>query len=127
MGNDPIWESPFVAGLAPTRDRFPLARWQPDAAGTWVPAGAPATERDQPPGPFEVRPSAPGSDASGPVEVAPHDVFFDTERQLWYCDIEINHGRSYWPFVRLAARTLPTQLRARRLPVGRRSRRTSCR
>lgn len=101
-GNDPIWESPFVAGLAPTRDRFPLARWQPDPAGAWVPAFAPATERDQPPGPFEVSPSPPGPDASGPIEVAPHDVFFDDVRGLWYCDIEIDHGRSYWPFVRLA-------------------------
>ena len=101
-GNDPIWVSPFVAGQAPTRDRFPLARWQADPAGAWVPKFAPDTEHDQPPGPFEVRPSPPGSDASGPIEVAPHDVFFDDVRQLWYCDIEIDHGRSYWPFVRLA-------------------------
>lgn len=49
-----------------------------------------------------MRPSPPGADASGPIEVAPHDVFFDDVRQLWYCDIEIDHGRSYWPFVRLA-------------------------
>jgi hypothetical protein len=36
------------------------------------------------------------------VEIAPHDVFFDASRQLWYCDIEINAGASYFPFIRLA-------------------------
>jgi hypothetical protein len=38
----------------------------------------------------------------GTVDVAPHDVFYDATRQLWYCDIEINCGASYFPFVRLA-------------------------
>jgi hypothetical protein len=27
---------------------------------------------------------------------------FDTERQLWYCDITIDPGQSYYPFIRLA-------------------------
>ena len=101
-GNDPIRESPFVAGLAPARGAFPLARWQPDPAGTWLPPGAPATEGDQQPGTFKVTLSPPGRDASGVVEIAPHDVFYDQDRQLWYCDIEIDQGHSYWPFVRLA-------------------------
>ncbi len=26
---------------------------------------------------------------------------FDAERQLWYCDLELNPGESYYPFVRL--------------------------
>lgn len=102
-GNDPIRESPFVAGLAPTRAAFPLARWQPDPLGGWRPPGAPTTEADQRPGSFQVtRLSPPSLDASGAVEVAPHDVFYDDVRRLWYCDIEIAQGRSYWPFVRLA-------------------------
>jgi len=29
-------------------------------------------------------------------------VYFDNERQLWFCDIEIQAGASYYPFVRLA-------------------------
>jgi hypothetical protein len=29
-------------------------------------------------------------------------VFYDPQRQLWYCDIEITHGGAYFPFIRLA-------------------------
>jgi hypothetical protein len=101
-GNDPLWDSPFVAGIAPTRNRFPLARWQPDQSRDWLPAGVPDSEKDQPPGPFVVKLSAPEGQSAGVVEIAPHDVFFDAERQLWYCDVEIRHGRAYWPFIRLA-------------------------
>ena len=60
-GNDPIWESPFVAGVAPTRDRFPACA---TAAGSLRRMGAGSRrppKRDQPPGPFEVRPSPPGT------------------------------------------------------------------
>jgi hypothetical protein len=98
-GNDPIWASPFVAGIAPTRANFPRARTAPDPAGGWLPAGAPATEADQPPGGFIVTGLGPGET---PLEIAPHDVFRDDARQLWYCDIEIDQGDSYWPMIRLA-------------------------
>ncbi|HSK51301.1 MAG TPA: hypothetical protein VLA44_00995 [Clostridia bacterium] len=36
------------------------------------------------------------------VSVAGHEVYFDTDRGLWYSDIEIENGDSYYPFVRLA-------------------------
>jgi hypothetical protein len=36
------------------------------------------------------------------VVVAAHDVYFDRGRKLWYCDIEIDPGETYFPFVRLA-------------------------
>jgi hypothetical protein len=36
------------------------------------------------------------------VSVAPHAVAYDAARRLWYCDIEIDPGQSYYPFVRLA-------------------------
>jgi hypothetical protein len=99
-GNDPIWQSPFVPGVAPGPGAFPLARWQADPTGAWLPPEAPASEADQPPGPFFVTPRLPGSNA--PVVVAPHDVTYDPERGLWFCDIEVNSGAAYWPFVRLA-------------------------
>lgn len=101
-GNDPIWESPFVAGLAPKRSYFPLARWMADLTGGWLPPGAPASEADQRPGAFLVTPLTPPGAAGATIEVAPHDVFYDPVQQVWYCDIEIDSGRSYWPFVRLA-------------------------
>jgi hypothetical protein len=62
-------------------------------------------DRSLPARPADVGPNA------ARVEVAPHDVFYDPDRRLWYCDIEINQGTSYWPFVRLAlARYQPTSL-----------------
>jgi hypothetical protein len=105
-GNDPIWLSSFVPGKSPRRNNFPLARTAPDSEGKWLPEGAPPDEKDQPPGPFQVTdlklPGAPLLPAPHPVEIAPHDVFYDKQRRLWYCDIEINSGSAYFPFVRLA-------------------------
>jgi hypothetical protein len=37
-----------------------------------------------------------------PVSAVPHAVAYDEVRRLWYCDIEIDPGESYYPFVRLA-------------------------
>jgi len=45
------------------------------------------------------------------VAVAGHDVEYDPERQLWFCDIEIDAGNTYYPFVRMAlARFQPNSL-----------------
>jgi hypothetical protein len=45
------------------------------------------------------------------VDVVGHAVEFDEERKLWYCDIDIDTGDSYYPFVRLAlARFQPNSI-----------------
>lgn len=36
------------------------------------------------------------------LSVVGHKVEFDEDRQLWFCDIDIDAGPSYFPFVRLA-------------------------
>jgi hypothetical protein len=36
------------------------------------------------------------------VNVAGHEVAYDADRQLWYCDMSIDAGSSYFPFIRLA-------------------------
>lgn len=36
------------------------------------------------------------------VLIAPHVVAPDLKRRLWYCDLELSAGTSYFPFVRLA-------------------------
>jgi len=115
-GNDPIWKSPFVQGATPSVLAFPLARTAPDPTGAWVPPGAPQEEKLQPPGPFRTRslPHAglPLNSSTGLVDVAPHDVFWDPDRRLWYCDIELPSTGAYFPFVRLAlARYQPSALR----------------
>ena len=106
-GNDPIWKSSFVPGVSPKRSHFPLARVAADPAGKWLPTFAPAEEAEQPPEPFPVAnlPHPQILEAGNPqmqLEIAPHDVFYDPDRQLWYCDLEIDWGTSYYPFVRLA-------------------------
>ena len=106
-GNDPIWSSNFVSGTAPKLGAFPLARTGPDPTGNWLPSFAPATEADQPASPFQTAGlphpgmTSPGSSAEL-VDVAPHDVVYDAERQLWYADLEVNAGSSYYPMIRLA-------------------------
>ena len=75
-GADPLWASP-VPSLPPTVAAFP--RHVGYAAGL--------TLEELP--------------ASVTVLAAAHDVFYDTDRHLWYCDIEIDPGDSYYPFVRL--------------------------
>jgi len=105
-GNDPIWLSPFVAGAAPKRGNFPLGRFAPDPTGAWLPAFASPDESDQPPGQFTTtglqHPELTSFTSKSFVEIAPHDVFYDDERQLWYCDIQVTWGAAYYPFIRLA-------------------------
>jgi hypothetical protein len=107
--------SPFVPGVAPPRGNFPLARSAADPDGKWLPAFAPPEEGDQPPGPFQTtgleHPDLRNPTAQSVVDVAPHDVYFDDERKLWYCDIEVTWGAAYFPFIRLAlARYQPVAL-----------------
>jgi len=50
------------------------------------------------------------------VHVVGHRVHWDPERSLWYCDIELNAGRTYMPFVRLAlVRYQPNALSAAKI------------
>lgn len=46
------------------------------------------------------------------VRVAGHPVAYDTLRQLWYCDVQLSPGASYFPFIRLAlARYQPNSIK----------------
>jgi hypothetical protein len=104
--NDPLWTSGVVPGIAPRRGDFPLARTAPDPSGGWLPQGAPPEEADQPPGSFRMDrllpPDSPLDWTEWGVDVAPHDVHYDPDRRLWYCDIEVSPRTSYFPFIRLA-------------------------
>jgi hypothetical protein len=105
-GNDPVWASTFVSGPTPKPTNFPLKRTAPDPSGQWLPSFAPAAEADQPAGSYTVtdlpHPGLRADDTTGLVDVVPHDVVYDADRRLWYCDIEITFGASYYPFIRLA-------------------------
>jgi hypothetical protein len=81
-GQDPIWAS------APLQD-FPGASNFTDAV---------ATERDLP---LDAR--LPKSEELRRIDVAGHEVQYDADRGLWYCDLTIQTGSpTYAPFVRLA-------------------------
>ncbi|TRY31955.1 hypothetical protein [Aliiglaciecola sp. M165] len=121
-GNDPAWLSSFVAGPAPKASDFNNARTAPDPQGSWLPDFAPNTEADQPAGQFEtnnlVHPQVrtfKGLSNQGKlkrkVNIAPHDVYYDEQRDLWFCDIDISPKTAYYPFIRLAlARYQPVSL-----------------
>ncbi|MGH9139075.1 MAG: hypothetical protein ACRD0G_18855 [Acidimicrobiales bacterium] len=74
-GKDPIWGSDAPAS-GPWIHQFPLR----SAVGT----GLSLSE-------------APGHT----VAVVGHRPEYDADRRLWYCDVDIDAGTSYWPFVRL--------------------------
>jgi hypothetical protein len=81
-GNDPVWAS-RISDQPPTVSAFPRR----------VSSGPPTLD--------ELPPTA-------GVMVAGHEVMFDdtttveSRRRLWYCDIELDPGRSYFPFIRFA-------------------------
>lgn len=73
-GMDPIWDSGVASTRARTRD-FPAA----------------VTSE-----------TAPLLETGTAVGIVGHRVDFDSSRKLWYCDVELDPGRAYMPFVRLA-------------------------
>ena len=89
-GMDPIWDAP-----PPPSQAVPLPQHFGNAVE--IPSGL---TLEGPPGVANV-----------PISVAGHSVRYDTDRQLWHCDIELNSGVAYFPFIRLAlARYQPKSL-----------------
>jgi hypothetical protein len=77
-GADPLWRAYSLSATgAPTTANFPLAV-------TTLGSGVVVEE------------------AAGTYGLAAHDVHFDPDRDLWYCDIQLTTGLAYFPFVRLA-------------------------
>ncbi len=106
-GRDPVWLSGEIKTNSPARSNFPLAKLKGPIVHPG--AGLSADDGDVP----DVTtvglqvPKQPGTFA-----VAPHQVGFDADRQLWYADIVVDIPKdSYFPFIRLAvARYQPTSL-----------------
>jgi hypothetical protein len=74
-GNDPIWKTGFLESVPSVYD-FPNA--------------------------FATAQSLTLEETPRVFDVAGHQVQFDQQRGLWYCDIEFSNSSSYMPFVRLA-------------------------
>ncbi|WAS91569.1 hypothetical protein [Nannocystis punicea] len=94
-GTDPVWKEP---GRYPRWDKLPgqLPGLRQFPRAVACHEGAQLAELAGPDGCGE-----PGGGAL-PVAVAGHAVAFDPIRKLWYCDLEIDVGAVYFPFVRLA-------------------------
>jgi hypothetical protein len=109
-GRDPIWLSSEIATNSPAPGDFPLARLKGPISHPG--AGLPEDE-----GKVDAFPTAglqvPKQDKT--VAIAPHEVGFDADRQLWYADIAVKIPKgSYFPFIRLAvARFQPMSLSAK--------------
>lgn len=84
-GFDPVYGPPPLPQAAPGANRFPLAA----DVGTAMILDENGAE----------------------VAVAGHEVGFDQDRGLWFCDVEVDGGTAFWPFIRLAlASYQPTSL-----------------
>lgn len=47
----------------------------------------------------------------GTAAVAAHEIHYDEQRGRWFCDIEVDHHNTYYPFIRLAlARYQPSAI-----------------
>jgi hypothetical protein len=79
-GLDPVFFSGPITAL-PTLDAFKLSKQEYKAAGL-------------------VLEEVPDEDLK--VNIAGHEVAYDSERKLWYCDMQIDAGDTYYPFIRLA-------------------------
>ncbi|MDD4923243.1 MAG: hypothetical protein PHF74_00195 [Dehalococcoidales bacterium] len=79
-GLDPVFLSGPIVAL-PTLDAFKLSKQEHKASGLVL---------------EEV------PDDNLKVNIAGHEVAYDSERKLWYCDMQIDAGSTYYPFIRLA-------------------------
>jgi hypothetical protein len=83
--------------------RHPVPRSQTQLAAATELAARPEVVRAEPPLVARAPQIAAPQLQLGPtLAVAGHEVRYDPERRLWYADIHIDAGSSYFPFVRLA-------------------------
>jgi hypothetical protein len=87
MGADPIWRTRATTAWPVPDDFKAKTTWEGDLVLDEL--------SQEPDGIMRMR-----TDCR--VAVVGHEVHYDPDRQLWYCDIEIDPKDSYYPFVRLA-------------------------
>lgn len=117
-GTDPSWLSHDIDSVAPRPRDFT----QRVAAGPipyFIPPSGTPDPLDADPSPdgaainsINTGPYVPaGAPLGVEVDIVPHAVGYDRERKLWYCDIVVQPGDAYFPFIRLAlARFQPSSI-----------------
>ncbi|MBE0585684.1 MAG: hypothetical protein IH612_18230 [Desulfofustis sp.] len=101
-GADPIWRSGSIAAPSPPVPAFSQRIMGGPIPEDRSPEFVPEEERDLPaPFPSVTNLIVPESQGTR-VNVVPHGVIFDAKRNLYYADIVVKPGSSYFPFIRLA-------------------------
>jgi len=115
-GVDPIWRSGTIGTPSPSVSAFPMRLSGGPIPADRSPDFVPAEERDLP-NPFPILTDLELPESGGThVDVAAHPVSYDPKRELYFSDILIRSGSSYYPFVRLAlARFHPISARGAHL------------
>jgi len=102
-GSDPTLAGPGLANGSPRRSQFTFAVNAGPIDPSRLDPHFPVSEGQLPAGPFTVTGlPLPGSPTGTRVDIAPHLVGYDSERQLWFADIVIDPGPHYMPMIRLA-------------------------
>ena len=116
-----LWPGAAGGGPLPEDLESHVTQWGFDPVSAWSTSSNPPAPMPPHPTPAHFAlstgtveglslPGAPGTT----VDIAPHDVVYDPQRDLWSADITVGFGhgdRTYWPFLRLAlARYQPHSL-----------------
>lgn len=101
-GADPIWRSGRINSASPPVTAFPDRIMGGPIPPARSPDFVPAEEHELvSPFPRTTNLELPESGGTR-VDVVPHPVNYDRDRDQYYCDIRVNPGASYYPFIRLA-------------------------
>jgi hypothetical protein len=101
-GVDPIWRSGTISSPSPKLNAFPLRLTGGPIPADRSPEFVPDEERELE-NPFRRLNELDLPESEGTqVDVAAHPVSYDPIRKLYYCDILVRPGSSYYPFIRLA-------------------------
>ncbi|GAA3894709.1 hypothetical protein GCM10022276_12300 [Sphingomonas limnosediminicola] len=102
-GSDPTVPGAGLLHGSPTRGQFGLAVTSGPIARERLDTVFPPAEGELPPGPFHVTDlPLPGAPAGTRVDVAPHLVAYDPDRELWFADIVVDAGAQAMPLIQLA-------------------------
>ena len=101
-GVDPIWRSGAINSSSPPVTAFPMRLVGGPIPSDRSPEFVPDEERDLP-NPFKRLTNLELPESGGiHVDVAAHPVCYYPKRKLYYCDITVKPGSSYYPFIRFA-------------------------
>ncbi|WP_299406932.1 hypothetical protein [uncultured Roseobacter sp.] len=101
-GIDPIWRSGTINSASPPAGAFPDRLVGGPIPIDRSPQFVPDEERELVPAFAQLKNLFLPESGGARVDVVPHPVNYDPGRGLYYCDIRVRPGSSYYPFIRMA-------------------------